>query len=118
MPHTAYLLQLLILEVATNHHLQHDKQLATADVPIAVNIVDLESIAHFFFFVALSTKRAKAIDEFLEVDVATAVFVKDGNHPSGQRVRGDLGKSQKLFAFDRARVVLVEALSVSLAALA
>jgi hypothetical protein len=117
MSHTAYLLQLLILEIATNHHLQHNEQLTIANVPIAVNIIDLERIAHLFILDALGTERAKAVDEFLEVDVAAAVFVKDGDHPSGQRVRGDLGKSEKLLAFNRARVVLVKAPSVSLAAL-
>lgn len=117
MSHTAYLLQLLVLEITTNHHLQHNKQFTIANVPIAINIVDLERIAHLFLLVALGTEHAKAIDEFLEVDVAAAIFVKDGDHPSGQRVRGDLRESEKLLAFNRARMVLIKAPSIRLVAL-
>ena len=40
--HLSYLLQLLILQVASDHHLQHNKQLSVADVAITVDVVNLE----------------------------------------------------------------------------
>ena len=39
------LLQLLVLQVVSDHHLQHQKQLAIADVSVAINVVDLEGKA-------------------------------------------------------------------------
>lgn len=71
------LLQLLILEVAANHHLQHDEELAVADESISVNVVDLEGEAQLLLLVALTAEGAQPGDELLEVDVATSVFVED-----------------------------------------
>lgn len=51
------LLQLHILQIVANHHLQHDKQLAVGDKPIPVDIVHLERKPQLFFFVPLRTKR-------------------------------------------------------------
>lgn len=38
----AYLLQLLVLEVASDHHLEDNEQLTIADVAVTVNVVNLE----------------------------------------------------------------------------
>jgi hypothetical protein len=40
---STYLLQLLVFQVAANHHLQHYEELAVADEAIAVNVVYAES---------------------------------------------------------------------------
>ena len=76
----AYLLQLLVLQVAANHHLEHNEELAVADEAVAVNVVDLEGKLQLLLLVALAAEGAQAGDELLEVDIATAVLVKDGNH--------------------------------------
>ena len=74
------LLELLVLKVAAHHHLEHDKQLAVADVTVTVNVVDLESEPQLLLLVAFTRESAQARYEFLEVDITAAVFVEDGNH--------------------------------------
>lgn len=73
------LLQLLVLQVLTHHHLEHNEQLAVGNVSVAVNVVDLEREPQLLLLVALAAERAQARHELLEVNVATAVFVKDSN---------------------------------------
>ena len=108
---TTYLLQLLVLQVAPHHHLQHNKQLAVTDVPVAINVVDTEGKPQLLFLVALAAKGGQSRDKLLEVDVATTVFVEDGDHACCERVGGDLGEGQEFIAFDGARVVLVATVS-------
>jgi hypothetical protein len=81
-----HLLQLLVLQVAPDHHLQHNEQLAVADVSVAVNVVDLERKAQLLLLVALAAERAQAGHELLEIDVSASVLVKDGDHAGRQRV--------------------------------
>ena len=102
------LLQLLVLQITPHHHLQHNKQLAVADEAITVDVVDFEGEAQFLFLVAFGAEGAEARDEFLEVDVAAAVFVEDGDHARRERVGGDLGEGEEFVALDGAGVVFVE----------
>jgi hypothetical protein len=102
-----HLLQLLILQIAPDHHLQHNEQLAIANVPVAINIVHLESEPQLLFLVAFAAESAESRHEFLEIDVAAAVFVEDGDHACCERVRGDLRELQEFFALDCAGAVLV-----------
>ena len=46
------LLKLLVLEVAANHHLEDDEELAVADVTVTVNVVDLEGETQLFLLVS------------------------------------------------------------------
>jgi hypothetical protein len=86
----AYLLQLLVLQVASNHHLQYYEELAVADVAVAIDVVYAECEAQLLLLVALAAESREAGHEFLEVDVATTVLVEDGNHARCERVRRDL----------------------------
>ena len=104
----AYLLQLLVLQVAADHHLEHDEQLAVADEAVAVDVVDAERKAQLLLLVALAAEGREAGDELLEVDVAAAVLVEDGDHSCRERVRGDLGEGEELVALDGAGAVLRE----------
>ena len=88
----AYLLQLLVLQVAANHHLEHNEELAVADEAVAVNVVDAECEAQLLLLVAFAAEGREARDKLLEVDVAATVLVEDGNHSCCERVRGDLGE--------------------------
>lgn len=36
------LLQLLILQIAPHHHLQHDEQLAVTDEAVSIDVIDLK----------------------------------------------------------------------------
>jgi hypothetical protein len=104
----AYLLQLLILQIASHHHLQHDKQLAIANVPIAIDIVNTEGKPQLLLLISFAAKGRQSRDKLLKVDVAAAVLVENGNHARGQRVGRNLRKSQELIAVYGARVVLVQ----------
>ncbi|KAI6755250.1 hypothetical protein HG531_004356 [Fusarium graminearum] len=77
------LLQLLVLEVAANHHLEDNEKLSVADVSIAVNIVDLEGELKLLLLISLAAKRRKTCNELLKIDVTTTILVKDGNHSEG-----------------------------------
>lgn len=52
-----HLLQLLILQIASNHHLQDNEELAIADISVAVDVVDTESEAQLLFLVAFAAER-------------------------------------------------------------
>lgn len=71
------LLKLLVLQVGANHHLENDEELAVADKSISINVVDLERKAQLLLLVSLAGESTQAGDEFLEVDVATSILVKD-----------------------------------------
>ena len=87
-----HLLQLLVLQVASNHHLQYYEELAIADVAVAVDVVYAESESQLLLLVAFAAEGREARDKLLEVDVATTILVEDGNHSCCERVRGDLGE--------------------------
>ena len=101
-----HLLQLLVLQIAPDHHLEHDEQLAIANVAVAIDVVDLERKAQLVLLVALAAESAEPVDEFLEIDVSAAVLIEDRDHACRQRVGGDLGELQEFFALDCARAVL------------
>lgn len=107
------LLQLLVLQVAPHHHLQHDEQLSVADVAVAVDVVDLEREAQLLLFVAFAAEGAQPADEFLEVYAAAAVFVEDRYHAGCQRVAADLREGEEFVALDCAGVVLLRLIFVS-----
>lgn len=53
----AYLLELLVLQIAPNHHLEDDEQLPIADVAVSVNVVDFEREPKLLLFIALGAER-------------------------------------------------------------
>ena len=85
-----YLLQLLVLQVASNHHLQYYEELAVADVTVAINVVYAECETQLLLLVALAAESRETGNEFLKVDVAATVLVEDGDHACCERVRRDL----------------------------
>jgi hypothetical protein len=91
-PHCTYLLQLLVLQVASNHHLQYYEELAVADVAVAVNVVYAECKAQLLLLVSLAAESRETGNELLEVDVAATVLVEDGDHACCERVGRDLGE--------------------------
>lgn len=48
------LLQLHIVEVSANHHLEHGEELSVRDVAVVVNIVDLEGETEFLLLLSTS----------------------------------------------------------------
>jgi hypothetical protein len=102
------LLQLLVLKVAANHHLEDNEKLSVADVSIAVNVIDLEGELKLLLLVSLAAERRKTCNELLEIDITTTILIKDGNHSCCQRVGRDLRKTEEFIALDRTGVILVQ----------
>lgn len=122
------LLQLDVLQVVTDHHLEHDEELAVGDISVAVDIVDSEGEAQLLLLVTLGAEGRQTSDELLEIDVTTTVLVEDGNHsekkphinycpaigalrgrsnePGGKRVGRDLRQGEELVSVDSAGGVL------------
>ena len=83
---------MLVLQVAADHHLEHNEELAVTDVAVAVNVVYAEGEAQLLFLVAFAAEGREARDELLEVDVAATVLVEDGDHSCRKGIRRDLGE--------------------------
>ena len=73
-------MQLHILQIASHHHFQHNEQLPVANVSVAIDVIDLERESQFLLLVAFGTEGAETGDEFLKVNIAASVFIKDGDH--------------------------------------
>ena len=58
------LLQLDIIQIVSNHHFEHCKQLSIWDVAVIVDIINLESKLHLFFMGGSSWKRVEPLDKF------------------------------------------------------
>ena len=73
------LLQLHIVKVASDHHLEHLKELAVWDETIVVDVIDLESKSELVLLTGTSTERVETLDEFQEGDVTVVVAVEHGD---------------------------------------
>jgi len=103
---TTHLLQLLVLQIATHHHLQHNKQLPIADIAIAINVVDLERKPQLLLFVSLGAEGAQPRDKLLEVDISATILVENGDHARCEGIGADLWQQQEFFAINRSRPIL------------
>ncbi len=50
-----YLLQLRVLQIGAHHHLEHLEELAVADVPVVVDVVDPATGGNFVWYVKMPT---------------------------------------------------------------
>lgn len=87
-----YLLQLLVLEVASNHHLQHNEKFPIADISVAINVVHPEGKPQLLLLVPLAAERRQPRNKLLEVNVASPILVEYGNHARRERVGRYLGE--------------------------
>lgn len=81
-----YLLQLHILQVAPHHHFQDNKEFSITYVSISINIIDLKGKPQFLLLVSFGAEGAEARDEFLKIDITTAVFVEYSDHSAREEV--------------------------------
>ena len=51
-----HLLELLILQITSHHHLQNNEEFTIADVPIAVDVVYAERESQLLLFIAFATE--------------------------------------------------------------
>lgn len=84
------LLKLHVRQVGANHHLQHCEQFSVRNVPVVVDVVDLERKLQFLLLVSACRQRVKSLHELKERYVAVFVLIEHGNHSFYQRVLGQL----------------------------
>ena len=101
------LLQLSIVQVVTNHHLEHLEEFAVRDEAIIVDVIDLESETQLFFLTGTGGKRVQSLDELKEGDVTVIVAIKDGNDTAHKWVVGKLRNFKELRGLKGAALISV-----------
>ena len=101
------LLQLHVVQVAADHHLEHLEELAVRDEAIVVDVVDLERKSELVFLTGTGAKRVEALDELQEGDVTVVVAVKHGDDTLNERVVRELGDLEELGGLERATLVAI-----------
>jgi len=101
------LLQLHVVQVAADHHLEHLEELAVRDEAIVVDVVDLERKSELVFLTGTGAKRVEALDELQEGDVTVIVAVEHGDDTLNERVVRELGDLEELGGLERATLVTI-----------
>ena len=101
------LLQLHVVQVAADHHLEHLEELAVRDEAIVVDVVDLESESELVFLTGTGAERVEALDELQEGDVTVVVAVEHGDDALNERVVRELGDLEELGGLERATLVTI-----------
>ena len=101
------LLQLHVVQVAADHHLEHLEELAVRDEAIVVDVVDLERKSELVFLTGTGAKRVEALDELQEGDVTVVVAVEHGDDTLNERVVRELGDLEELGGLERATLVAI-----------
>ena len=102
------LLQLGVVQVVTNHHLEHLEEFAVRDEAIIVDVIDLESETQLFLLTGTGGQRVQTLDELKEGDVTVIVAIKDGNDTAHKRVVGQLGNLKELRGLEGAALISVD----------
>ena len=84
------MLQLHVVQVVANHHLQHLEELPVRDVPVIVDVVDLESKSQLLFIGGPGREGVEALHELKERNGAVLVLIEHSNNPFNKRVVGQL----------------------------
>jgi len=92
------LLELHVVQVAADHHLEHGEELAIRDEAVVVDVVDLEGEAQLIFLGRACTQGVQSLDELEEGDVAILVLVEHCDHTTDEGVLGELyGRADKVY---------------------
>ena len=102
------LLQLHVVQVAADHHLEHLEELAVRDEAIIVDVVDLERESEFVLLAGAGAERVETLDELEERDVTVVVAVEDGDDALDQRIVGELGDLEELRGLKRAALIAID----------
>ena len=80
------LLQLDIVEVGADHHLEDLEQFAIGNEAVVVDVVDLECKAQLLFLTGAGRQRVQALHELKERNVAVVVAIEHRDDSFHQRV--------------------------------
>ena len=120
------LLQLDIVEVIADHHLEYREQLSIWDVAIIVDVVDLESKSKLLLLWGGRGQTVESLYEFEERNASILVFIQNGDYSLDKGVLSQLYKNTKnsywikkvtwnveeLFGFEGAWAILINLLKV------
>ena len=84
------LLQLDVVQVVADHHLQHLEELTVRDVAIIIDVVNLECESQLLFVSGPGREGIEALHELKERDGTILVLIKNSNDPFNKRVVGQL----------------------------
>jgi hypothetical protein len=84
------LLELHVVEVAADHHLEHGEELAVGDEAVVVDVVDLEGEAELVLLRSACAQGVKTLHELQEGDVSILVLIKDCDDTADKGVLGQL----------------------------
>ena len=101
------LLQLHVVQIAADHHLEHLEKLAVRDEAVVVDVVDLERESELVFLTGTGAERVEALDELQEGDVTVVVAIEHGNDALNERVVRELGDLEELGWLERATLVTI-----------
>ena len=101
------LLQLDIVQVVADHHLEHLEQFTVGNVPVIVDVVDLEGEAQLLFLAGAGRQGVETLNELEERDVTVLVFIKYSNDTLHQRILRQLRDVEKFLGLEGTVLVLV-----------
>ena len=102
------LLQLGVVQVVTNHHLEYLEEFAVRDEAIIVDVINLESETQLFLLTGTGGQRVQTLDKLKEGDVTVIVAIKDGNDTAHKWVVGQLGNLKELRRLEGAALISVD----------
>ena len=80
------LLELYIIQVIANHHLQHQEQFTIWNESISVDIVDCKSETELFLLGRTCGERIQTLHEFQERNVSILILIKYCDNSLDQRI--------------------------------
>ena len=101
------LLELSIVEIWPNHHLQHSKQFSVWDKAVVVHVVDLESETKFLFVTCTSRQRRQTLNKLQEGDLPVSVLIENSDDSFDQWVLRQFRDVEEFFRFEGAALILV-----------
>ena len=106
------LLQLDVVQVVADHHLQHLEQLAVRDEAVVVDVVDLEGESQLLLVARARRQTVEALYEFKETNAAVVVAVEHVDDSLHKWVVRQLWDVEELLRLESARLVLIKLVEV------
>ena len=102
------LLELHVVQVVANHHLQHLEQFAVRDEPVVVHVVDLECETQLLLLRSASRQGVQSLDKLQERDVSVLVLVQYSNDSLHQRVLSQLRDVKEFLGLKGATLIFID----------
>ena len=102
------LLQLHVIQVVADHHLEHLEELAVADEAVVVDVVDLEGEAQLLLGAGAGGERVQSLHELEEADVSVIVAIEHGDDALDKWVVRQLRDLEELGGLKRTTLVPVD----------